>query len=218
MNFKEFFSKLKNSMTSNQNNKDNNDKNAGKKITNLLIVVLVGIMLMIVGSSFNVSKKTSNFQADSKMVSSQNNSNQNNSSKTNSNDKDYETYLQNELKENLERIQGVGKVDVMIYFEKGEEKVPAINIKNSNSVTNEKDTAGGTRRTLQNNDDKDVVVTNEDGVNKPLIIRKDKPEITGILVVAEGAEDKVTQLRISNAVCTLFNISSCKVNVYPMKH
>src|SRR3712207_8212610 len=44
-----------------------------------------------------------------------------------------------------------------------------------------------------------------------------KPKITGILVVAEGAEDRMTECRIRKAVTDLFNVPDNKVNVYPMK-
>ena len=52
---------------------------------------------------------------------------------------------------------------------------------------------------------------------QPLIVKKNKPKVTGVLVVAEGAEDKVTEYRIRKAVTNLFDIPDNQVNVYPMK-
>lgn len=205
MEFKELFLKFKNSLKeNNENNKTN------KRITNLIIIVLIGAIFMIAGSSFKGNKNKD-------IYASTCNKNTEEKKYTEINAKDYEIFLQNELKNKLEKVQGVGSVDVMIYFESGEEKIPAVNITNSNSITNEQDTTGGKRKISQNNNDKNVVVTNENGNNKPLIIKKNKPRVTGVLVVAEGAEDKITELRISKAVCALFNIPDSKINVYPMK-
>jgi stage III sporulation protein AG len=130
---------------------------------------------------------------------------------------DYETEVQDKLKETLEKIDGVGKVDVMVSFESGEEQVPAVNVNDSTSTTQEKDTEGGTRSTTQKNDGSTVVITNQGDKSEPLIVKTYKPKVSGVCVVAEGAENKVTELRISKAVVNLFNISQNKVNVYPMK-
>ncbi|WP_102400859.1 stage III sporulation protein AG [Haloimpatiens massiliensis] len=202
MDFKDKILKFKNQL--------NKDKDSNKKIFNLIVIILIGCILMIAGSSFKGNKNT-------KIATANTQNTKEDIEYTGDNDKEYEIFLQNELKTKLEKIQGVGRVEVMIYFESGEEKVPAVNISNSDNVTNEEDTAGGKRKISQNNNDKNVVVTNENGSNKPLIVKKNKPRITGVLVVAEGAESKVTELRISKAVCALFNVPNVKVNVYPMK-
>lgn len=203
MDFKDKFLKFKNEL--------NKDKASNKKIFNLIVIILIGCILMIAGSSFK-GKKNTNAAAATNTPNTKDDIEY-----TGDNYKEYETFIQNELKAKLEKIQGVGRVEVMIYFESGEEKVPAVNISNSDNITNEEDTAGGKRKISQNNNDKNVVITNENGSNKPLIVKKNKPRITGVLVVAEGAENKVTELRISKAVCALFNVPNIKVNVYPMK-
>ncbi len=131
---------------------------------------------------------------------------------------DYEKETQNKLKATLEKIDGVGKVEVMITFESGEEKVPAVNINNSTNKSVEKDTEGGTRNTTQENEGSSVVVTNDGDKTQPLIVKEYKPKITGVCIVAEGAENNITKLRISKAVVDLFSLAENKVNVYPMKN
>ena len=121
------------------------------------------------------------------------------------------------LKSTLEQIDGVGKVEVMISFESGEEHVPAVNINDSTNTTQEKDNAGGTRNTTQKNNGSTVVTTSDGSKSEPLILKTYNPKVLGVCVVAEGAENKVTELRISKAVTDLFGISGDKVNVYPMK-
>jgi stage III sporulation protein AG len=212
MDFKKWLEKLK---------KSDGDKNdlSKKVMPNLLIVLLAGVLIVMMMSSYKAASLPGVQTLNSNGGSNKGNSKEDGTTSTSA-DKisiDYETAVQDKLKETLEKIDGVGKVDVMVSFESGEEQVPAVNINDSNSTTEEKDTQGGTRNTTQKNNGSTVVITNEGDKSEPLIVKKYKPKVSGVCVVAEGAEDKVTELRISKAVINLFNITENKVNVYPMK-
>ncbi|WP_251859488.1 stage III sporulation protein AG [Clostridium sp. Marseille-Q2269] len=185
-----------------------NPKN-NKKNMNILIVVLVGVLFLIAGSTF---------KKDNVMSKNENPKNkQSQEEKIEIENENYEKETQNRLKTTLEKIDGVGKVEVMITFESGEEKVPAVNINNSTNKSVEKDTEGGTRDTTQENEGSSVVITNNGDKTQPLIVKEYKPKITGVCIVAEGAENNITKLRISKAVVDLFSLAENKVNVYPMK-
>ncbi len=179
-------------------------------LLNLLAVILFGVLLIIVSGFFRSSETVSS----SKTTDSQTGT----SIDTYSSEEDYEAKIQTRLKNIISQIDGVGKTDLIIYFESGEEQVPAVNTNKSASQTEEKDTSGGVRDINQNNDDSSIVVTNDgSGVSKPLIIKKYKPKVTGVCIVAEGAENKITELRISKVVTDLFDIDQKKVTVMPMK-
>ncbi|AKA70199.1 stage III sporulation protein AG [Clostridium scatologenes] len=188
-----------------------NDKN---NRVNLFIVFLVGILILISISFF----KTSNTQ-----ISAQDKNNtkttkeQQKTEEQNTDQQQYENEVQDKLKGTLEKIEGVGKVDVMVSFESGEEQVPAVNVSDSTNTTEEKDNEGGVRNSTQKNNGSTVVITNDGSKSKPLIVKTYKPKVSGVCVVAEGSENKLTELRITKAVVNLFNISEDKVNVYPMK-
>lgn len=186
-----------------------------KKNTNYLIVLfLIGIILVIAASFFK-GGNTSTTQTSSKSVQSVDTTTTKSSEENLEQD---EKKLQDKLKNTLEQMEGVGKTSVMIYFESGSEEVPAVNSNDSVSNTEEKDTNGGTRNTTQQNNGNTVVTTNDDnGTTKPLIVKTIKPKITGIFIIAEGADNKKIQLEITEAVVDLFNVSYDKVNVYPMK-
>lgn len=133
---------------------------------------------------------------------------------------DQKTYEENQkvdLKNILKKMEGVGDVDVLISFESGEEKVPAYDTNAQVSTTEETDTEGGKRTNNQKNDGATVVMTSKDGGNEPFILRTYKPKITGVVVVAEGAENSKTKYNIEQAISKLYNLSLEKVNVYPMK-
>lgn len=197
----------------------NNNLSNKKNSTNLLILFLSGILVVIAASFF----KTTSISEISGITSQNNNKNQNQSQKqstqstSSKESQDYEAAMQEKLKSTLENIDGVGKVDVMVSFESGEEQVPAVNVNNSTNTTEEKDTSGGVRNSVQKNSGSTVVTTNDNGKTEPLILKKYKPKVAGVCVVAEGAENDLTQLRITKAVMDLFDLSEDKVNVYPMK-
>lgn len=183
-------------------------KDKKSNLINLTIIALIAI-LVVIGT--NIFKSTGS--AETNEASSKNQQVQ----KADSSSDDYEAVLENKLKTTLEQIQGVGRVDVMITFESGEEQVPAINVNDSTSTTEEKDGSGGIRTNTQKTNGSTIVVTNDGSKNEPLIVKTYKPKVVGVCVVAEGADNKVTEYNISKAVVKLFNLSMDKVNVYPMK-
>ena len=191
--------------------KDQNNKKSDKILVNLVLMILVAVVIVLASSFFKNSSSTSATleEMEKDKIVTENNSFQSN---------DYETQLENKLKTTLEGIEGVGKVQLMIYFESGEESVPAVNINDSKSLTEENDTEGGKRNTTQENNGRTVVMSNNGNADEPLIVKTYKPTITGVCVVAEGSSEKVTELRIRQAVINLFNLPENKVNVYPMNN
>lgn len=186
-----------------------NDDGKNKNTGTLIILILIGVLL-IIGSNFFKNQTTENTSAVQQ-------SNANNQSNTDDSTKVYEEQLQNQLKKTLENIQGVGKVDVMIYFGSGEEEVPAVNVNDSTNNIEENDNNGGKRNTTEKNNSSTVVITNNGDKNEPLILKTYKPQITGVCIVAEGAGDKYIKLQLTEAVINLFNVPVDKVNVYAMK-
>lgn len=181
----------------------------------LIVLFLIGVLLIVTASFFK--------GGSSNTVQTSGKAEKESSTQSGKDDNDNmdaeEKQLQADLKATLEQMDGVGRTKVMMYFESGKEEVPAVNSTDSVSDTQEKDTSGGTRNTTQHNNGSTVVVTNDNNGsgNTPLIVKTIKPKITGVVIVAEGAQDKKIQLEITEAVVSLFNISYDKVNVYPMK-
>lgn len=129
----------------------------------------------------------------------------------------YKKELENQLKDILETMDGVGSVKVMIYLGNGEEKIPVFNESDSTSVTEEKDTSGGNRTINQSNTGSTVVMKSENGVSEPFVVKINNPDITGIAIVAEGARKQLTKLIITKTVMDIFEIPQSKISVYPMK-
>lgn len=130
----------------------------------------------------------------------------------------YEENEKQELTKLLGTIENVGKVEVMIYFKTGEVKVPAIEESTQAAVTEETDSQGGKRSTTQQTDGSKVVMSGDGSKNEPYILQVNKPQINGVLIVAEGATSAKVKYDIQVAVSSLYGISLDKVNVYPMKN
>ena len=184
-----------------------------KPLNNLIIICAVLAFILIALSVFKPSfmNKSDNNQIISKSSAEET------AAMTESEKKDYEEQQKIDLKNILKKMEGVGDVDVMISFENGEEKVPAYDKSSQTSTTEESDNVGGKRQNNQVTDSDKVVMTSQNGNNEPFIIKTNKPKITGVVIVAEGAENSKTKYEIEQAVSKLYNLSLDKVNVYTMK-
>lgn len=191
-----------------------------KKIRNILVICLVAVFLLI---AINVFQDSSSFGSKLTSLTSKNNKSESTASSTETLDHktitetEYEEQQKADLINILKKMDGVGDVDVMIHFENGEKKVPAYDNTTQKSTTEETDNQGGKRVNDQNTDNSKVVMTTKDGENQPFILTTIKPNIVGIVVVAEGAQDSKIKYEIEQAVSKLYNLSLDKVNVYSMK-
>jgi len=131
---------------------------------------------------------------------------------------DSSTDMEKRLKEVLSVIQGAGKVEVMITYKAGRETVPAVNTIESNTQTEEQDSNGGIRRVSQTDiNTQPVSLTGPNG-SQPLIAKEIEPEVQGVIVVAEGADDIRVRVELQQAVQTLLGISSNQVEVFVMEN
>ena len=108
----------------------------------------------------------------------------------------YVEALEKKLSLALSKIDGAGKVSVVISVESGMQTVLATEKTTENGVTREEPfTVGG----------------------KTVVIKETYPEITGVLIVAKGANNLSTKVAIINATAALLDIASDKIQVLPMK-
>lgn len=125
----------------------------------------------------------------------------------------YEQQLEQRLEEILSHVDGVGKIEVMIVLKSSEEKVWRIDRDTSYSITQETDQNGGSRRVESRNISEDTILTGQTNGDGPLLEKELKPEISGVIVSAEGGGTPKVQAEISAAVEALFDIPSHKIKV-----
>lgn len=125
-----------------------------------------------------------------------------------------EQEMEKSLQEILTKIKGAGKVDVMITFYSGNESVPAVDVKTSESNTDEKDKEGGSRSIKQGDKDNKIVYEENQGVKKPFIVKEILPKVKGVVIVAEGAGDIEVKSDLAKATEALFDIAAHKIQVF----
>mgnify|MGYP001493688327 CR=1 FL=1 len=174
-----------------------------KLINNLFMILMITIVLLLL-----LNKATSYNQKDKSTVIKEGNEEY-----TNIVESDYSIFLENMLVKILSQLNGVGDVHVMITLEDSLEKVPAMNQTKTIETTNEIDSEGGKRETIREDETTQIVNLSNDVV----ILKEVKPNIKGVIVVAEGAENPVIVENIYEAVKTVLGISANKVQVFSSK-
>ena len=194
--------------------KEMNNILSNKKFKDAVVVVLILAFLLIIVSFFTDTKKNVEIKTDGKLTTEETNGGINEIDVKN---QKYEEKQKSELENILKKMAGVGEVEVIMHFKSGEVKVPAVDNNNQVAVTEETDSNGGTRVSNQETDGSKVVMKSENGDNEPVILQTNNPSITGIVIVAEGAQSSKIKYDIQMAVSSLYDISLDKVNVYPME-
>ncbi|WP_379128799.1 stage III sporulation protein AG [Paenibacillus sp. sgz500958] len=128
-----------------------------------------------------------------------------------------ELALENRTKEILEKIVGVGTVDIMVTVESTEEIVVQRNLNDTQQLSEESDASGGKRHTTQYTRDGEIVTYTQSGDETPIITKRIKPQVRGVLVVAKGAENKVVRGLIEQAVEKGLNVPIYRISVVPHK-
>ncbi len=166
----------------------------------LLIVFLIGLLLITFTPKLS-QKNDTNISVEQKETNYLQNS--------------YEQNIEQRLEEILSNVQGAGEVDVMISIKKGSEKVISENIEQSNNVINEIDGSNGTRITDQSALKKSATLLGQN--ESPLVLTEIMPEISGVIIVTEGAKDVYVKDALIRSVSTLLEIPSYKVEVLQKK-
>jgi stage III sporulation protein AG len=123
--------------------------------------------------------------------------------------------IESRLEEILSQIEGAGKVRVMITYATGTETVPAMSTDSQSSVSEQSDETGSWQKSAESSEQSSPVTSRSGG--EVLVLTEKMPQILGVMVVAEGAGDLSVRLALQRAVETVLQISSKKVDVFPME-
>lgn len=188
----------------------------GKKLRKdqCLIVILLGILLCVI--SLPVEKDTtmsgiSDNKSDKMSEQKQ--------SAVEERSADYVENWERKLEESLLYIEGAGQVKVMITLKESEQKILAKDGMEDSTETAESDAAGGSRRTVQNRIEKKTIYTVDDrGREVPYVVKTIMPEVEGVVVIAQGADQPEVRRNIIDAIQVLFDIDMNKITIVKMKN
>jgi stage III sporulation protein AG len=128
-----------------------------------------------------------------------------------------EEQLESRLTVALSAVDGAGSVQVTITFKSGAENVYAQNVNKQDQTIQQKDQSGGNSTTNEVNEQDDLVLlqSTNGGSNAPVVVKELHPEIAGVLVLAEGANNPELKEELVQAVETVLDIPSYQVMVLP---
>ena len=124
--------------------------------------------------------------------------------------------MERRLEDILSKLDGAGKVSVMIHWQESGEKIVE---KDTASVsrTTQEDGDGTARSTLEEEARPETVYGKSSGGSEtPYVTKELTPQIAGVLVLAQGADSAVVKKDITDAVMALFGLEAHKIKVMKM--
>lgn len=159
----------------------------------LIIVVLIVIVLLYVST---LDLPDNNIKEDTPIVESQS------------------TDLESRLEEILSSIEGAGKVKVLISYKDYGEMFPAQEIDRQENESSKSSLNGEVTSDKQVDYHSSISLAQQDGGQKPIILKQNVPEIRGVIVVAEGADDFAVHDALLRAIQTLLNLTSSQIDIF----
>ncbi|NLM14150.1 MAG: hypothetical protein GX209_10440 [Epulopiscium sp.] len=188
-----------------------------KIISNILFVIGMGMLFIVLGNTVftdipkSISIMENKSSNTSKII--------NEESQSYEKSKSYEEIMEERVEKIFSKMEGVGKVQVMITTSYGKEVHIAEDINSSYSMTNEEDSQGG-RREIKSEDVQSTIVMQNtgSGSTQPIVLKEKQPEIQGILILAEGGDDPRIKQQLTAASETLLGVPAHKVQVFKMNN
>lgn len=133
-------------------------------------------------------------------------------------DDSYERQQEERLKEVLGKVEGVGRVDVMITLHASTQKVVEKDAPSRSQRVEEADSQGGNRTTQENEREETTVYEEgENGTRTPYVIQELEPLVEGVIVIAEGGGNPAVKQNILEAVQALFPVEAHKIKIMKME-
>ena len=121
----------------------------------------------------------------------------------------YEKELEQRIAGLLDRVEGVGKADVMVVLKSSEERVFHVDKNSRTSATEEKGEDG---RTVREQELSESTVMGG-GNQGPVVEKELTPEVAGIVISADGGGSASVRAEISEAMEALFGLPAHKIKV-----
>ena len=174
--------------------------------------VLIGIVGFGVALLFTGNEKY-NTNSKSLSINNQSLSSNSNESSLQNGEVSIEKQLADELAETLSSIEGVGLVKVKVNLRSQSRKIWERQIHTNKRTSQEQ---GGINTEDETNNEL-VFAKDRDGYDRPILKEELAPEIEGIIVVAEGAQDIKLKRLLIETVMTVLGVPAHRVIILPGK-
>lgn len=186
------------------------DKKMPKKISlkdfgpeKIILIAIAGVILLVANFSEWKNSSSKIKEKEEKTV------------QTGQNDA-YVEALENKLVHILENVDGVGRAEVMITLKSSKESI--LNKDISEDAQTEEERGGETQKINHSQKtQEETILSDSSGNSAPYVVKELEPEISGIVISCEGAENKVVAASVSEAAQVLFGISANHIKVLKME-
>lgn len=188
------------------------DGNNKRKIENLVVFIIILIITIIVINMIlkDNKKEDTQFNSVGKTLAQTETETY---SQVESNNQDE---LEKKLENILSKIDGVGRVNVLITYSQTSETVAMYNEDSTVSDTEEKDSGGGNRKVSETSTKKEVIYQEVNGEKVPVTQTVLNPKIEGAIITATGAQNSEIKLKITQAVEAATGLATHKIQVFEM--
>lgn len=183
------------------------DGNNKKKIENLVFFLIILIVVLVAINLIWKDKKEDTKSTDS---------NKKLATQEQSITEQKDNNLCNQLEDILQKINGVGKVKVLITYSQTSQTVPLYNEDSSQKDTQEQDKTGGTRKVVETDVKKEVIYQETNGTKIPITQSTVSPKVEGAIITAQGATNTNIKADIIQAVEAVRGLASHKIQVFAM--
>jgi len=185
-----------------------------RRLNTLMLVGAAGVLLIVLANVFTGDKKIPDETVNLKPPG---NSQAEPARGSAPDVTEMENLLARQLETVLAQISGVGEITVTVNLASTTEKDYAVNTITNSKTTQEHDQKGGNRTVTEINENGQVVLVreNQGSREEPVVVKEIKPEVKGVVVVAEGAEDPVIKADLMKAAQVYLDVPLYKVIVLP---
>lgn len=192
-------------------------KKLNRKSQYILLILGFGVAMMLIQNLINTPEPASVMDMATGEQESKPTFSMGKSDDPSSLIRELEEHYENQLKELLDEMIGVQDAEVMVILDSTFRQIVEKEISKQESTTDETDKNGGKRKsTSLQTDEKVIIIDGKDG-KEPFIVSVEKPKVTGVLIVADGAESLQVKNWIIEAVSRVFDMPSHKVSVIAKK-
>ena len=181
-----------------------------KTIVNIAGALVLGVILLVLSSSLFSRDNSEQEPPDEEMILYV--------STPIDQDNSFEAVLERRLEEALSKIDGAGEVRVMLTLSHGREIIVAEDKTTNESITRDLGAEGDGKTTETSSiDARKIIITGNDGVSKPLVLREVQPQIEGAIIIAEGGDDIIVKQALTSAAGAVLGLQASRIQVFRMR-
>lgn len=179
-------------------------------VTRLIIIILAGIMLLVLSVPPKEKASEENVSVTESMAGQESNTALLAMSQ-------YAKRQEEATEKILSKVEGIGKVEVMITLSSSEQKITLQDDNNSSEEATQSDQSGGSRMEEKHQTEAESVLIKRDGEETPYVVQVQAPVVEGVVVVAQGVDSGKKKTEIIEAIQALFPVESHKIKVMKME-